>query len=82
MHLLAKWISLLKMLNPEVFFTLCIFSLVFLVCRKIYKLGRRTKDADNTEEILDNVKKANDVRDRLNTDADYAARMSNKYRRK
>jgi len=70
------------MLNPEVFFILCIFSLVFLVCRRIYNLGRRTKDADNVEEILDNVKKANDVRDRLNTDADYASRMSNKFRRK
>ena len=70
------------MLNPEVFFTLCIFSLVFLVCRKIYNLGRRTKDADNVEEILDNVKKANQTRDKLNNNAGFARRMSAKYRRK
>jgi len=70
------------MLNPEVFFTLCIFSLVFLVCRKIYNLGRRTKDADNVEEILDNVKKANKVRDKLTNNPSFARRMSAKYRRK
>ena len=69
------------MLNPEVFFILCIFSLVFLVCRKIYNLGRRTKDADNVEEILEVVDGSKDIRDRLNSDPDYNKRMRAKYRR-
>ena len=69
------------MLNPEVFFTLCIFSLVFLVCRKIYNLGRRTRDADNVEEILEVVDGSKDTRDRLNIDPDYNKRMRAKYRR-
>ena len=69
------------MLNPEVFFTLCIFSLVFLVCRKIYNLGRRTKDADHVEEILEVVDGSKDIRDRLNSDPDYNKRMRAKYRR-
>ena len=69
------------MLNPEVFFILCIFSLVFLVCRKIYNLGRRTRDADNVEKILEVVDGSKDIRDRLNSDPDYNKRMRAKYRR-
>ncbi len=74
--------NLLKMPNSQIVFIISVMILAYMFCNKIYKLVRRTRDADNSEEILDNVKKANDVRDRLNTDADYAARMSNKFRRK
>ena len=69
------------MLNPEVFFILCIFSLVFLVCRRIYKLGRRTRDADNAEEVLESVAKAKKARDDLSVSPSKSARVRAKYRR-
>lgn len=68
--------------NSQIVFIISVMILTYMFCNKIYKLGRRTRDADNSEEILDNVKTANDARDRLATDADYASRMSDKFRRK
>jgi hypothetical protein len=56
--------------------------LIWLMRRDTLERGKTETQAETYEHVLENVKKANAVRDRLKSDASYAERVSDRFTRK
>ena len=69
------------MLSAELIFVIALTGFVLLVCVKVYKLGRKTRQADNAEEVLNDVAKVKKARDDLHSKPAKSARVRAKYRR-
>ena len=55
---------------------------VLLAFLKMFKAGKKAKEQEIKEEVLENVQKAKKAHDKYQSDDDYADRMRDKYSRK
>lgn len=55
---------------------------IIMAFLKTFNAGKKSKEAEINEETIENVSKAKEVRNRYQSDDDYAERMRNKYSRK
>lgn len=60
---------------------LALFAILVSAVYFAYRQGRKTQDGENDSEILDDIRQADILRDRLNHDAEFRARVRDRFQR-